>query len=966
MAFIETRVRPINTMQAMLHEYEESSTGARHIHLAIDDPEMVFLVAFPTVPDKSDGRAHILEHLALCGSARYPVRDPFFSMLRRSTSTFMNAMTYPDRTVYPFASTDPKDFFNLLGVYLDAAFFPRLDYLDFLQEGWRHTLEDGKLGYGGVVFNEMKGAFADPTRALAHAINEHLLKGTTYEYESGGDPLHIPSLTYDDLKAFHASHYHPSQAVFMTAGRVDPLAVQRMIDEQVLAKLSGTAPRKMPELASAWNAPQETRIAVPSPTEEGDEHGIQLAWLMGEMADTMAYCRGHLLESGLIGDASAPVLHAMESAGYGRPSVMNGLDSGYRQMLFHIGMEGLTQEQTGMAKKRIWDALEKTAERGVPQAVLQAALRDLRFSQREVRGGDTPYGLRKLLHALPLEMAGEDCMSALDSEATLRQLDEQIRDPEFFKSLVRELVESPSRLTVSVLPDAQYFDLRRETEEAALAKKQASLSDKEIARIKEECEALLARQRQPVNNDILPRIRPEDVSPSPRALYPLPPIQGPVLSLPIASNGISYANVAYDVSGFSEDDWPWLDLYAELLPDLGVGKMTYEDAGGWRQQMVTEFDVKLEAEERIALSDTKCSSGSELNVRIIFSAMNVREEQASIAAVMAESIRSARFDEQERIAFLIDSIAENIVQELAEEGDQYASLAAEAPFSIRRRFEDSVEGLGALQFYRVLGKQIESEEGLQAICRRLEALHERIVGSAVQVVVLGMESDVQALADMMDVAGKNPAMSSEEPAPKSDQDRPAPANVALLAPGQVNHCYASWQVPQIGHPDAAALSVLANLLTNGVLHQALREEGGAYGGRAKYGAQSGVFTMLSYRDPRLAGTYEDFMRAIAWVTESPLSREHIEEAIIGVIGELDKPYSPYQEAMLAWRMQQRGITQAMREGFRTGVLQCTDQELKAVARKYLQNVKPSRAAFAGNGTQNLAGLEKLDLLALAA
>jgi presequence protease len=173
-------------------------------------------------------------------------------------------------------------------------------------------------------------------------------------------------------------------------------------------------------------------------------------------------------------------------------------------------------------------------------------------------------------------------------------------------------------------------------------------------------------------------------------------------------------------------------------------------------------------------------------------------------------------------------------------------------------------------------------------------------------------------------------------------------------------------VPQIGHPDAPVLSVLANLLTNQVLHQALREEGGAYGGRAKYVAQSGLFTMLSYRDPRLAGTYEDFMRAIAWIIESPLSREHIEEAIIGTIGELDKPYSPYQEAMIAWRMQQRGITQAMREQFRTGVLQCTDQELKDVAKKYLQGVTPSRAAFAGNAKQDLSGLTLTDLLALAA
>ncbi|HVL76298.1 MAG TPA: insulinase family protein, partial [Noviherbaspirillum sp.] len=445
MSFVEQRARPVGTMQAVLKEYMDPDSGARHIHLATDDPEMVFLVAFPTVPDKSDGRAHILEHLALCGSQRYPVRDPFFAMLRRSTSTFMNAMTYPDRTVYPFASTDPADFNNLLGVYLDAAFFPKLDYLDFLQEGWRYTLENGKLGYGGVVFNEMKGAFGDPMRALMGDLSAIMLKGTTYEVESGGDPLEIPSLTHEELKEFHASHYHPSQAIFMTAGRLDPVAVQSVIAEQVLSRLPGKAPRRMPELAAHWDAPKEATILVPSPTARDDEFGVQFAWLLGESSDPLAYCRAHLLESGLIGDASSPVMRAMESAGYGRPSELNGFDASYRQMLFHLGMEGLTREETAAAKTLIRDALESAAEKGVPQSALEAALRDFRFSQREVRGGGVPHGLRKLLHALPLEMAGADLLPAFDNEATLARLDDAVRDPAFFKSLVRELLAAPTR-----------------------------------------------------------------------------------------------------------------------------------------------------------------------------------------------------------------------------------------------------------------------------------------------------------------------------------------------------------------------------------------------------------------------------------------------------------------------------------------------------------------------------------------
>jgi Zn-dependent M16 (insulinase) family peptidase len=955
MTFIEKRVRPVKVMQAVLKEYEHPASGARHIHLATDDPEMVFLVAFPTVPDKDDGRAHILEHLALCGSRRYPVRDPFFSMLRRSTATYMNAMTYPDRTVYPFASTSEADFFNLLGVYLDAAFFPQLDYLDFLQEGWRHTLENGKLGYGGVVFNEMKGAFADPMRALAQGMDAVLFAGTTYAVESGGDPLAIPSLTHDDLKQFHASHYHPSQAVFMTAGAVDPAAVQRVIAEHVLDKLSGQAPRMMPELAPQWDAPRSTTIRIPSPTARDDEYGMQLAWLAGESADPVAYYRAQLLEAGLVGDASAPLLHAMETAGYGRPSAFNGMDPSHRQLVFHLGMEGLTREQTEEARGLIWRTLEKTAQVGVPHAVLQAALRDLRFSQREIQGGQLPYGMRKLLQALPFEMAGGDIMTAFDSEATLAKLEQEIRHPEFFKSMVRDLLAAPTRLTVTVEPDARYFEARDAIEEERLAQRAGAMDEGETQRIAAEAEALLARQRQPANNDLLPRIRPEDVSPLPRPLHALPEDSGRVLGLRIASNGISYGRVVYDVSAFDEADWPWLDLYAELLPDLGVGAMDFAEAASWRKQLAPSFSVDLDAHESLK------TDAPALRIHLVFSSRNVREEQDAIAQLLSKSIREARFDETERIAFLIDQIAENQLQDLADQGDQYAAIAAELPYSLRRRFQDAVDGAGALRFYSALARQIESDDGLQAICARLAALHQRVLAAPVRIIGAGVQEDGEQLARLIDVPGADPHSAPAAP----PRERGAPASVALVAPAQVNHCFASWAVPRLGHEDAPVLSVLANLMANQVLHQALREEGGAYGGTARYAAHSGVFTMLSYRDPRLAGTYDDFARAVAWVVEAPLQREHIEEAIIGVIGELDKPRSPHHEALQAWQLREAGVTHAMRAQFRRGVLECTELELRAVATRYLRDAQPSRAAFAGNATQDLAGLEVVDLMALS-
>lgn len=937
-------------MQAEVQEYEDPASGARHIHLATDDPEMVFLVGFPTVPDTSDGRAHILEHLALCGSDRYPVRDPFFSMLRRSTAHFMNAMTYSDKTVYPFASTDKTDFFNLLDVYLDAAFFPRLDYLDFLQEGWRLALDGDKLAYHGVVFNEMKGAFADPVRAVDSGIGASLLKGTTYAVESGGDPLHIPSLTHEALTQFHATHYHPSQAVFMTAGRIDPREVQQVIESRVLSRLSGRAPRMLPQLAPAWPAPQAITIDVPT-----KEYGVQISWLMGESVDPVANYHAQLLEAGLLSNAAAPLTLAMESAGFGRPSAMNGADTGCRQILFHLGMEGLTKEQVGEARKRIWSALEKAAEEGVPQSILQASLRDIRFEQREIRGGHMPNALERLLNAMPHEMYGGDIMNGFDGEEILQQLQDNIADPSFFKGLVRTLLDTSSRLDATIVPDANYFQNRKKIEEERLAALHASLPESEKERILSESAALLERQRQIPDNDVLPRIHPHDVSPLPRPAFPLPEAVDDVIAVSIPSNGISYARVLFDVSRMEEAEWQWLQLYVDVLPELGLGDKSYEEADAWRHGCAPFFDVSLHVTQTLHPTRPLC-------IHVDFYAKGLREENHAIVSILTASVRGARFDEYERLAFLIDSMVQDMRNDLAENGNEYARLCATASLSPLRHFENIVDGPSSLAFYRTLHRKSRTKEGIKEISQRLRDLHARIIGSARHVIAAGVEQDGRELADLIDL----PAASSPAPSLISRTEMPAEAadmavNAALHAPAQVNHCFAAWPAPGFAHPDAPILTVLGELLTNLVLHQALREEGGAYGGQANYSSSAGTFVMMSYRDPRLAATYRDYERAISWVMDADLKQENIEEAIICVVQNLDRPRTPFGEVMQAWEYQCKGITEEMRQRYRQGVLHCTADQLKAAAATWLKDKPYHRAAFVGSTDQDLAGLKVIEL-----
>lgn len=954
MAFHKKRTHPVPDLHAVIEEYEDSGSGACHIHVQTDDSEMAFLVAFPTIPQSSDGRAHILEHMTLCGSARYPVRDPFFAMVRRSMATFMNAFTYPDRTVYPFASEDKTDFLNLLDVYLDAAFFPTLDYCDFQQEGWRLVWAQEKLSLQGVVLNEMKDVFADPLRALDHGISQQLFQGTTYAAESGGDPLEIPNLTYADLKAFHARHYHPSQAVFMTYGRVDVAAVQGRIEDRVLAHLPGRFPRILPDLAAAWTAPRTSRIIIPAPEGKENEYGLQFSWLLGEAVDPPSYLRASLLEAGLLGDSSAPLMRAMEAAGFGYPSAFNHLESGTRQMVLHVGMEGLKKNALTKARKHIWSALEQAAATGVPVAMLKAALRNIRFDRREINGGDVPYGLDLLLSALPTAMMGGDIVDAFDVEPLLRQLDADIHDPRFFKDMVKALIDSPARLESTVYADAGFVARRTALEERRLAEQAVGLTAAERARIERESADLLEQQRKVVDKNVLPRMLPSAVSPLAKPSFPVPAENEKVVVLEVNTNGIAYASILYDVSDFTEQEWHWLNLYAGLVPQLGIAGMGYEASSAWRRERVPDFNIDVVPSQPLAV-------GKPLQILVEFFAKGLQEESHDLATVLLQSVTAPRFDEYERMAFLIDSHLQDVHGELAVKGEIYAALGATAALSMHERFKNVMEGAAGLPFHRLLRQRIRDESGRREIAGKLAALHAKIIASPAYVVVAAEAPKASALSALLTPAiPRTPRLLAE---PETFVTQPL-ANTVLHAAAQVNHCYAAWPAPRLGHPDASALAVLAEWLTNEVLHRAIREEGGAYGAGAAYDAVAGIFRMISTRDPRLLGTYADFDAALGTVLTADITQESIEEAIICVIRDLDKPRSPYRKAMQSWSRKRLGITDQMRNQFRAGVLQCTASAIRAVAKTWLHRQTPSRCAFAGDAAAECGGMHVLHLAQL--
>ncbi|WP_343631399.1 insulinase family protein [Roseateles sp.] len=964
---------PLPVLQATLEQYVAEASGTRHVHLRTESDELAFLVGFPTVPEHSDGRAHILEHLALCGSERFPVADPFFAMMRRSTATFMNAMTYADRTVYPFATTDRADFFNLMDVYLDATFFPKLDYLSFRQEGWRHVVKPvngassgASIGYQGVVLNEMKGAYGNPMRIMDRGLDALLFEGTTYAVDSGGDPLVIPELTHEALLAFHASHYHPSQAFFLTAGRIEAAEIQARIAEQVLQRKPGRQPLRMPGLAPAWTQPRLTDIRIPSAEARADEFGVQLAWRMSESRDALSTARFQLLARGLLGDASAPVLKAMESAGFGRPSRMNGVNPGARQLSFHLGMEGLTEDQIEPARTCMLRALEAAARDGVPASVFEAAIRDMRVSQREIRGGGMPDALSRLLGAVPALMYGIDVLPAFDNEAVLAVLEREFADPETFKRLVRELLAHETFLVARILPDATFASERGRIEAERLVAQSALLSDADLKRIADEDAALVAHRSQGSRTDMLPRIRPQDLSREPRRVPAISEPRPGVAAVEVASNGVSYATLAVDLGGFERADWPWLALYVDMVGELGAGDMGYEQAAAWRQRKVPGFSIYLDAlvgagkdtADDAAQETVNGESKGKLITSLCIHASGLQEQHADLVEVIRTWADAPRFDEIERIAFLARSLVEDRLTGLPNQSDRLASLTATAPLSARQAFDDATRGVASLPFLHALKAQLQEADGPARVAATLAGLQARLLAAPRRITWVASQPLTE---DLLELVPPQAGAAASTPAAGASPTA-EPANAALLLSGQVNHCFIAWPAPGMTHADAAPLALAAELLTHRVLHRRLREEGGAYGGSAGYSSEDGLFTMSSYRDPRLAATYADFHAALDELLAAEYSQEALEEAILGVVKRLDKPLSPQGQGMEAVRLARRGVTLAQRAAYRDAVLDCTLEQVHRAADLWLKRGRPSRAAAATTADQDLAGLQPVEVL----
>ncbi len=937
MSFILQRRTPIDTLHLEVQEYRHAATGAIHIHLACHDIQNAFLVAFRTIPQDSTGVAHILEHTALCGSRRFPVRDPFFMMTRRSLNTFMNAFTASDWTAYPFASCNRKDFDNLLQVYLDAAFFPLLDELDFLQEG--HRLEfaemdnpNSPLEFKGVVYNEMKGAMSAPTSRLWQALHEHVFPTQTYHYNSGGEPRCIPDLTHAQLKAFHARHYHPSNAIFMTYGDIPASEHQHRFETHVLCHFS--ADDSHIRVGTERRFPQPIRAHAYYPTEPGQPTArkthILLAWLLEKNTDADAVMTAHLLNGVLLDHGGSPLRQALERSDLGEaPSPLCGLSDTTLEMVFACGFEGSDAEQADAVESYILDTLRRIAEEGVPQDEIEAQLHQLELSQREITGDDHPYGLHLLLHALTPALHDAPIVPMLDIDPVLQRLRKKIRDPEFIKREVRKLLQNPHRVTLTMEPDPQMGAKEQAEERQRLDAIRANMDEKQVAHVIEQARALKARQEQADDPELLPKLEREDI---PRD-FELPQVaaRNEVAGIPFthyacATNGLCYAEWIVNIPEMTLEEQQALPFFASMADELGSAGRDY------RQTQALQAAVSGGIHAFLSIhADAK----DNIHAHYILAGKALHRNRRPFLRLMQESLLQLRLDESARMRELVAQARLRGERGVVHRGHILAMRAAAAALSPVAAMLHRHSGLEAIRYLQRLDTQIREEQGMQAWQRTLQRIDEALRAAPRQALFIaeaGQLDELQRQAEEIWGADANIQNRSSLQLPRPDKAR---TGWAWLTSTQVHFCARAYPAVDIEHEDAAALQVLALFLRNNFLHRHIREQGGAYGVGARFDPDSRAFCFFSYRDPRLSETLEDFDRSIDWLLNTRHEPRLLEEAVLGVIANIDAPGSPAGEAASTFHRMLYGRTPEKRRQWRQRVLDVTLDDLHRVGARWL-------------------------------
>ena len=922
-------------------------TGARVAVLANEDENKVFNIGFRTPPTDSTGVAHITEHSVLCGSERFPAKDPFVELMKGSLNTFLNAMTYPDKTIYPIASCNDADFQNLMHVYLDAVFHPNIYIHDeiFRQEGWHYEMADADspLIYNGVVYNEMKGAFSSPDDVLQRKISDTLFPDTIYSVESGGDPDVIPSLTYEQFLDFHRRYYHPSNSYIYLYGNMDVAEKLDFIDKEYLSHYDHLEIDSEVADQAPFDHMVRARAEYPvSEDAEDDAAYMSLNWVIGKSTDAKLYAAMQVLSYVLMDAPGALLKTALLKAECGE-DIYSVYETSMKQPTLSIIIKKMNPERQDEILDLIRKELTRLADGGLQEKTLESALNFFDFRFRERDFGRWPKGLMFGLRMMDSWLYDDDKPFVhLKTKSIFDELRQGLKTG-YFESVIRTwLLDNPHASSLLLIPSKGLAGRREAALKEKLAAIRAAMTEEEREQIVLSTKQLKAYQSEPSPKEILEMIPLLSVSDIRREALPLDNEEreqngSKVLFHDIETNGIDYVKLIFDISCLTEEEIPYMALFSELMGNMDTDKGSYQDLA-----------------ERINFHTGGLTTYSTVYVRdrdyrtvpyFVTSGKVFSEKAGALADLMQEILFGTSFKDVKRMKEVMNQMKSRMEMSFMTSGHTVAVNRSAAILSPSAWFKELTEGL---EFYRfICGALKDLDEKSETLISRLEAVRAKVLnGSALlldwtspdEAYRLGIPS-FDKLLDAFERRG-------EEAAQVLGTRKGG--NEAYTTPAMVQYCAVCGDFSKDGLPYNGALIILKNILSSDYLWNNVRVKGGAYGCMCSFGRR-GVSYLTSYRDPNLKDTYDIYEAAADYVSQLDLDERELTKYIIGAFGAEDIPYTP----------QSRGARSAgaYLAGRTIEAIQKTRDEMLSVNNEVLRSLAPVVRSVVSGGIKCVVGDE---------
>ena len=931
------RVEQIPDIRVTAYEIEHEKTGARILHLHCDDRENLYAIGFRTPPADSTGVPHILEHSVLAGSDRFPLKDAFNELMKGTLQTFINAFTYPDKTIYPVASQVRADFFNLARVYTDLVLRPRLLKQTFAQEGHHFELADPEdpdsdLIISGIVYNEMKGAYSSPDNLMYKAIQEHIYPETAYANDSGGNPEAIPSLTYEQFRAFHQAYYSPTNARWFLYGDI-PTTEHLTFLEEMLSGFNRVKVDSSIKSQLRWShsAVVNGRYPVGKDEDLKKKTTVNLAWMLTENTDDETALLLQIISGILIGSAAGPLRKALIDSGLGEDlSPVTGLERDLKQILFAVGLRGTDPEKAPQIETLILETLARLAASGFERDLIEGTLHQVEFQGKEIKRDAYPYGIILMGRVFHTWIYDGDPLAGLNFPRLIEILRcKWAENPTLFQDMLKIwFLDNPHRLLSVMEPDPAYNDERDAAFNKQMAGIKAGLSAEKIEHIRHDAETLKMFQAEadhPEALATLPKLNLRDIQ---RTVETIPTERNFIHSVPamthdLFTNGIAYLDLAFDISDIPEALQPYLPLLGKLMTNMGAAGFSYEEMA-----------------KRVALKTggLSCSLAAGLTAKertpwqkMIVQVRALHRNTGDAVRILSDILTAGDLSHEIRMRDLIVEKKNRLHASVVPSGHLFAKRLAAAALSLPAYRDEQWRGKTQIRLLTEVAERFQDRKN--EFQEKFSQLKELIFRR--ERLTLNLTADGEGLSPLADAVdglishlpgGGAPGIAAMPDLYRQD------AGVAI--PAQVCYVAKAMKAPTYADPMAASLFVAARQLSSGYLYKHIRVQGGAYGGMCQYDPMNGLFAFLSYRDPHLVETLHVYRDAVNFLAHERVPGEELEKAIIGTIGALDRPMDPVGRGYTAMIRAFAGLTDEDRQNFRDGVLGVTADAIQETAARY--------------------------------